>query len=316
MAVGKAGLLALAVLLLGSLPALLWGFPGLRRSLGLATDSAQITDNAFTTDALDPPTGLTAASSGTNIDLSWTATVDTYASGHRVLRGTASGGPYTQIAQVTPRTTTSYVDSPAAGTYYYVVRAFYQSWESVNSNEASASISAPTSTGFQSPTAQAADSGGDGDGYEDSPTDAFADDGNEARDRDSGTSNSTSCTDSGKDRHRFYNYGFSIPGGSAINGIEVRLVARVNDTAGAPKICAQLSWDGGSTWTAAKTTPTLSTDRATYTLGSASDGWGRAWSASELANSSFRVRVIDVASDTNTRFRLDWIAVQATYTPP
>ncbi|HEX9823253.1 MAG TPA: fibronectin type III domain-containing protein, partial [Actinomycetota bacterium] len=91
------------------------------------------------TDALDAPTGL-IASGGSTASLSWTATPDTYASGYRIFRGTASGGPYTQIDQVTPRTNTTFVDSPGNGTYYYVVRAFYQSWESVNSNQASATV--------------------------------------------------------------------------------------------------------------------------------------------------------------------------------
>ena len=111
-------------------------------ALALFTDPASVPGNAFTSDTLDPASGL-SATGGTSVDLSWTATADTYASGHRVLRGTASGGPYSQIAEVTPRTTTTYTDTPADGTYYYVVRAFYQSWESINSNEASATVSAP-----------------------------------------------------------------------------------------------------------------------------------------------------------------------------
>src|SRR3972149_3983439 len=68
--------------------------------------------------------------------LNWTATPDTYASGHRVLRSTTSGGPYSQIAEITPRTTTTYVDSVCAGTYYYVARTYFQNWESANSNQA------------------------------------------------------------------------------------------------------------------------------------------------------------------------------------
>ena len=109
--------------------------------LDLPTAGAFVTNptsndaNSFTADILAPPTGLTAAC-GTTITLDWTATVDTYATGHRVFRATTPGGPYSQIAQITPRTTVTYDDTPAAGTYYYVVRAFYLSWESVDSNEA------------------------------------------------------------------------------------------------------------------------------------------------------------------------------------
>lgn len=85
-------------------------------------------------DSLDPPTGL-IATSDTTITLDWTATTDTYAAGHRIFRATDPGGPYVQIAEVTPRTTETYVDTPPVGTYYYVARAFTTHWESTDSNE-------------------------------------------------------------------------------------------------------------------------------------------------------------------------------------
>jgi hypothetical protein len=106
----------------------------LRVSLAVFTSSASNASNVLATDKLAPPTGLTATG-GTSIDLSWTATLTTYATGYHILRGTATGGPYTEIAQVTPRTTVSFTDNPVAGTYYYVVRAYLQNWESVDSNE-------------------------------------------------------------------------------------------------------------------------------------------------------------------------------------
>jgi hypothetical protein len=108
-------------------------------ALAIFTEAPSVGGNAFSSDSLNAPTAL-GATGGASIDLSWTATTDTYATGHRVYRGTASGGPYSQIAEITPRTTVTYNDVPAAGTYYYVVRAYYQSWESVNSNEASATV--------------------------------------------------------------------------------------------------------------------------------------------------------------------------------
>ncbi|NUR54009.1 MAG: hypothetical protein HOQ29_06160, partial [Acidobacteria bacterium] len=136
-------------------------------------------------------------------------------------------------------------------------------------------------------------------------------------DIDSGTGTGTTCTSSGKDRHRFYDYGIAVPAGSSITGIEVRLDARADDTAGAPKMCVQLSWDGGITWTAAKATATLGTAVGTFVLGGPADTWGRTWTAADVANANFRVRVINVSSSTARDFFLDWIGVRVgTGTPP
>ncbi|MDP3769090.1 MAG: hypothetical protein Q8S13_13835 [Dehalococcoidia bacterium] len=148
------------------------------------------------------------------------------------------------------------------------------------------------------------------------PGNACADDAAFAEDTNSGSNTNTSCTNTGKDRHQFYNYGFSVPAGSTINGIELRLDAWADGTGGSPFMCAELSWDGGTTWTAVKTSPTLTTSQATYILGTASDTWGRTWSSGDFSNANFRVRITNVASSTSRDFRLDWAAVQVTYTPP
>jgi hypothetical protein len=133
-----------------------------------------------------------------------------------------------------------------------------------------------------------------------------------AVDTNSGTNSSSSCTDSGKDKHRFYNYGFSIPG-TTVLGIEVKLDAKADSTSGAPKLCIQLSWNAGTSWTTAKQTGTLTTTEKTYMLGSPSDNWGHTWTLSQLSNANFRVRVIDVATNTLRDFSLDWITVRVTY---
>jgi hypothetical protein len=66
------------------------------------------------------PIGLTATGGNAQVALIWTAS--TGATSYNVLRGTASGGPYTSIA--TP-TTASYTDTGRTNgtTYYYVVTA-------------------------------------------------------------------------------------------------------------------------------------------------------------------------------------------------
>ncbi len=128
-----------------------------------------------------------------------------------------------------------------------------------------------------------------------------------------GTKTSTSCTATTKDRHRFYNYGISIPSGATMRGIEVRLNAKVDSTGGSPRFCVELSANGGTTWTATKSSTTLSTTELTYILGSAADTWGRTWSIGELGNTSFRMRITDVASNTSRDSSLDWVAVRISY---
>jgi hypothetical protein len=165
---------------------------------------------------------------------------------------------------------------------------------------------------LSSPTANAADAGGDGNGFETSAANAHGDDSARAVDNNSGTASTTSCTSASRDKHRFFNYGLSVPAGAAVWGIEVRLDARVDSTSGSPRMCVQLSWNGGASWTAPMATPTLSTAMNSYTLGGPANTWGRTWTAAELSNANFRVRVINAANSTSRDFSLDWVGVRIT----
>jgi hypothetical protein len=160
-------------------------------------------------------------------------------------------------------------------------------------------------------------SAGDNNGYELNPANAQADGGGVAQDINSGTNNSSSCTNNGKDKHQFYNYNVSLPPSATVTGLEVRLDASVDSPgSNAPLICVQISWDGGNTWTTAKQTSTLTASETTYVLGGSSDTWGRAWALSNLTNANFRIRVVDVASSggaSSRDFSLDWIALRVTY---
>ena len=174
-----------------------------------------------------------------------------------------------------------------------------------------------TNTGFLAPSANAAVtiSAGDNNGFQLTPNNAYITDGLFAVDTNSGNNTNTSCTNTGKDKHNYYNYNLNLPLGASIKGIEVRLDAKISrsTTNNAPFECAQISWDGGVTWTATKSTTTLTTSTATYLLGSATDTWGRAWSAGDFNNTNFRVRLINVAASTIRTFSLDGIAVRVTY---
>jgi hypothetical protein len=173
-----------------------------------------------------------------------------------------------------------------------------------------------TNTGLRSPTSNAPEGGGDGNGFETNPANAQADDAASAVDIDSGTAASTSCTSTARDKHRFFNYGITLAAGSAVQGIEVRLDSRVDNTSGSPRMCVELSWDGGIHWTAPQATSTLTTTMATRTLGAATNTWGRSWTPAELSNANFRVRVTNVANSTTRDFSLDWIAVRVSYKTP
>ena len=93
-----------------------------------ATPKASITPPAA-------PTGLTATAGNAQVSLSWAAS--TGATSYHVKRGTANGGPYTQV---TAPTATSFTDTGLTNgtTYYYVVSALNAAGESANSTQASA----------------------------------------------------------------------------------------------------------------------------------------------------------------------------------
>ena len=80
-------------------------------------------------------------------------------------------------------------------------------------------------------------------------------------------------------------------------------------------LCVELSWDGGTTWTTAKSVTLSGVAVSTYTLGSASDTWGRTWTAAELSTTNFRVRLTDATSNPNKDYRLDYLALTVQYTP-
>ena len=162
----------------------------------------------------------------------------------------------------------------------------------------------PGATTLMNATAQAADSGGDNNGFEGTPTNAFADGGGVA----------TNNNGAG-DRHRYFNYNLSIPADCTVRGIEVRVDWRLSSTFGTNSLSIELSGDGGATWTPLKTDTTETTSEHTAILGSPTDLWGRSWTANNLSNANFRVRVTSNSSSSIRDFFLDWVAVRVTFGP-
>jgi len=171
--------------------------------------------------------------------------------------------------------------------------------------------SAPSfaNTGYLDASAQAADTGGDNNGFEMNPTYAYGD----------GPLYATNADGPG-DRHRYYNYGISVPGGSTIDGIRVRLDWWLDGTGGDNSLGVELSWDGGNSWTAPKADATETASEHTATLGGAADTWGRLWTGDELSDGNFRLRVSCYCSggaECDSRdYYLDWVAVNVFYTAP
>lgn len=282
--------------------------------------AAKTSTSTLGTATLQPPTGLTGTG-GSSAALSWTPSVTAQAGGYYVFRSATSGSGYSQVQAVSPATLSATTDAPAAGTWYYVLKTYAGTWTSANSNEASVVVAASqrtTSTVGCDPTMQAPETSGAGNenGYDLNPGNACASGGGYAVDTNSGTDNVSSCSGAGKDRHRFWGYALGLPGTvTSIDGITVTAIVGQSNSGGTSSVCLQVSWDGGTTWSAVRQVPLTAASLTTYTAGSSSDTWGHTWVASQLTGSAFRIRVTDVATTPNKDFRLDFLGASVTYTP-
>ena len=162
-------------------------------------------------------------------------------------------------------------------------------------------------TGWKDPSANAADTGGGGDGFEVNPTGAYTND-----------TNFASNMNGAYDCHSYYNYNFGIPTGTTIDGIEVRLDWWLDNTEGTNRMFAKLSWNGGFDLTSPKMADTegISDGDPTDIVGGPTDTWGRSWSLDEFSDDNFRVW-LTCESDYDTRdFYLDWVPVKVYYSFP
>ncbi len=107
-------------------------------------------------------------------------------------------------------------------------------------------------------------------------------------------------------RQSYGNFGFAIPGGNTVNGIEVKLEAAGTSAAGTIEVT--LSWNNGVSSTSKKTTATLTGTDAVYTLGGPADLWGRSWTQAELADGTFSIEV--VSQPNNNSVKIDAIRVR------
>lgn len=114
------------------------------------------------------------------------------------------------------------------------------------------------------------------------------------------------ATDNAGATHSYSDANLGVAGGVTIDGVEVRI--EVSGTTAAGTIGVQLSWDGGTSWTSSKSTPTLTTSDVVVTLGGPADIWGRTWTVNDFSNANFRIRLTG-APNSNT-VRVDEIQVR------
>ncbi|MBN1191539.1 MAG: hypothetical protein JXA46_17415 [Dehalococcoidales bacterium] len=122
---------------------------------------------------------------------------------------------------------------------------------------------------------------------------------------------------SGVNHQIFYDYGINIPDGSTIEGIEVRLDWWLDQTAYTNYIDVGLSCDGGATWISSyrtAATERTSDGNPTDTVGGPTDTWDRTWSASDLSDANFRVKLHCYSGYSGRDFYLDWLPVRVYYT--
>ncbi len=184
------------------------------------------------------------------------------------------------------------------------------------------SIVYAANTGARTAGASAAvtSSAGDNNGFEilfgSSPTDTTTSNDSGIRSTNSGTGASSSCSTAttNSDKHDFTNFGISIPEGAVVVGIVVAIEGRYDSNSGVNTVCAHLSYDGGSNWSSGQNTADMGNTDSTQTLGSSADLWGRSsWSATELNDINFKLRLMTLVANTARDFLLDYLTVTVYY---
>ena len=134
---------------------------------------------------------------------------------------------------------------------------------------------------------------------------------------------SSTATSGSNHTWRDFNFNFTTPV-TSIDGIEIRIRARTPSNVGSGNqtsctLRAELSWNGGTNWTAIKS-QVLGTTEVQFTLGAPTDEWGHNWTTSELANGSanFRVRLTSFKPNANCSAsriaQVDELEAAVTYT--
>jgi hypothetical protein len=110
-----------------------------------------------------------------------------------------------------------------------------------------------------------------------------------ANNEDAYVSDGNSATSDFYASNDFSGFGYGIPSGNQITGIELKIDVR--DDGGGNEISLSLSWDGGSTFTSSKSVNPVDSTDAVYVFGGPSDLWGRSWSPDEFSDGNLVLRL-------------------------
>ncbi|MDI6640143.1 MAG: hypothetical protein QMD78_04915, partial [Methanocellales archaeon] len=112
--------------------------------------------------------------------------------------------------------------------------------------------------------------------------------------------------------HDYYNYSFTFPAGSTITSVEIG--AEYYYQAITWHIDFQESWDGGTTWSTARTLSdkTADDDIVVWTDVTADTSW----TPDKLSDSNFMVRIIAVRESQKETVYMDWLPVRVTHNAP
>ncbi len=111
-------------------------------------------------------------------------------------------------------------------------------------------------------------------------------------------------------------YGFNIPAGSTINGIQVTVEGLSSGTNATNRTIRVGVTKNGTADVGTTKTQALTTTENTYTLGTTSDLWGTTWTVADINAGTFGIRVRDNDTTSSGTFSIDVVNIIVTYTPP
>lgn len=128
------------------------------------------------------------------------------------------------------------------------------------------------------------------------------------------TSNDTYSTSAANqtDYQRWRGFGFSIPTGATINGVEVTIEGK-NNGATANGLRVGISGNSGSSYSSAKTTTDFTSTDTTKTLGDSSDLWGLSLTPSSFNSDAFYLRA-QLSTNSSDLVDVDHIQAKVYYT--